>query len=124
MTLNNKSVLFNYETANTGTVDIAGDFAFTGTSVTKLFSANADVGTFDIDSSWTGKFTLSSSYTADAIKTALIDSGATLDGTDIDNTNISQFDISDGSFSLVPEPSSTGLLFALVGLALGFRRRK
>jgi len=66
---------------------------------------------------------LAGTYLAADIETALIDSGATYNGVDIDASNISNFSIQDGSISAVPEPS-TGALLGLAGITLILRRRK
>ena len=99
--------IFYFQT-NTGTVDIAGNFTLIAESATRLVSeSSAGTTGYDINFSngWSGSFTLSSSFTASEIQTELIESGATLNGADIDSGNISAFSISDGYLSLASAPS-------------------
>ncbi len=122
-----------FETKNGGIINLSGG-TVTANSATTLFNGTADIGgsatinasnattlgAVDFLSGWTGSLDLDAATDWSAV---LISSGATLDGVDIDSGNIDQFNISGGSISAVPEPSSAALL-GLGGIALILRRRK
>jgi hypothetical protein len=130
-TLNLHGGVMNYTTSGNGVfritdaggmVDIDGGFNLVADSNSNMFY-DTNSGTVNFNPTWTGSFDLADTYLAADIATELKDSGATFNGVDIDDTNISNFNIQDGSLSVVPEPS-TGILLGLAGLTLIFQRRK
>lgn len=112
--------------STTITATIGGSAIVNGSSITSFGNTIANgSSTLNFLNNWTGSLNLNSSTDWSS---ALIGSGATLNGTDIDNTNINRFNIVGGTISLnaVPEPSTYGLMGAgaLAGVAFVRRRRK
>ena len=103
-------------TTVTPTIGI-GDAVINASLVTAFGGGGANM---DFLTGWTGSLNFSAATDWSA---ALISSGATLDGIDIDGTNIDNFLISGGSISLIPEPSAA-LLGGLGVLGLLMRRRR
>lgn len=101
---------------------LIGDSAtINASNLTAFSSGGFTTSTLNFLSGWTGSLNLSSSTDWSA---QLINSGATLHGVDIDGSNIGQFNISGGTISAVPEPSTYGLLGAGALAAVAFVRRR
>ena len=105
-----------FQTDNASTVILSGG-TINSTSSTSLISGTGSLD-FTDGGSWELNLHVATDWAAE-----LQSSGATLDGIDIDGTNINRFNISGGTITTVPESSSTALL-GLGGLVLILRRRK